>query len=223
MFVGRSDFVARNKYPEETIERILDVSLELFIQKGYENTSIQDIVNNLGGLTKGAIYHHFKSKDEILDAVAQRIYASAENSMIGIINSNKLTGLEKLRKIFECSIENPNQDLMFSTSLKLLDNPNLLAIQMKELIEDVVPNYIQPVIEEGMQDGSIKTDYPKELAEVIILLSNIWINPLVYDVSVEELINKIDFYNILLKGMGIDIFSKNMHEKIIKLKNISTR
>ena len=66
--------MARNKYPEQTVEKILDVSQELFLEKGYEQTTIQDIVNHLEGLSKGAIYHHFKSKDEILAALEGRIY-----------------------------------------------------------------------------------------------------------------------------------------------------
>ena len=44
----------RNKYPEETVEKILDVSLKLFLEKGYENTTVLDIVDHLGGLTRGA-------------------------------------------------------------------------------------------------------------------------------------------------------------------------
>ena len=40
--------------------------LALFFEKGYDNTSIQDIIDGLGGLTKGAVYHHFKSKEDIL-------------------------------------------------------------------------------------------------------------------------------------------------------------
>ena len=62
--------MARNKYPEVTVEKILEVSQRLFMEKGYDNTTIQDIVNELGGLTKGAIYHHFKSKEEIIDALS---------------------------------------------------------------------------------------------------------------------------------------------------------
>ena len=53
--------MARNKYPEQTVEKILDVSQELFLEKGYEQTTIQDIVNHLEGLSKGAINHHFKT------------------------------------------------------------------------------------------------------------------------------------------------------------------
>ena len=53
----------RNKYPEETVQKILDVSLRLLLEKGYEETTVLDIVNDLGGLTRGAFYHHFNSKE----------------------------------------------------------------------------------------------------------------------------------------------------------------
>ena len=55
--------MARNKHPEETVAKILDVSMRLFTEQGYEHTTIQDIVDALG-MSKGAIYHHFKSKEE---------------------------------------------------------------------------------------------------------------------------------------------------------------
>ena len=66
--------MARNKYPEITVDKILDVSERLFLEKGYDNTTIQDIVNELGGLTKGAIYHHFKYKEEIMEALRDRMF-----------------------------------------------------------------------------------------------------------------------------------------------------
>lgn len=47
--------MSRNKYPEEPVTLILDVAQTLFIDKGYEHTTMQDIIDNLGGLTKGAI------------------------------------------------------------------------------------------------------------------------------------------------------------------------
>ena len=49
--------MARNKHPEETVEKILAVARRLFAQKGYENTSIQDIVDQLGGLSKGCLLY----------------------------------------------------------------------------------------------------------------------------------------------------------------------
>ena len=86
--------MARNKYPEVTVEKILEVSERLFLEKGYDSTTIQDIVDELGGLTKGAIYHHFKSKEDIMDALGDRMFF--HNNPFEILKKrDDLTGLEK--------------------------------------------------------------------------------------------------------------------------------
>ena len=64
--------MARNKYPEETVQKILDTAEQMFIQKGYDSTSLQDIIQATG-LSKGAIYHHFTSKEDIFYSVCDRI------------------------------------------------------------------------------------------------------------------------------------------------------
>ena len=51
----------RNKYPEQTVEKILDAAALLFTQKGYQNTTLQDIIDATK-LSKGAVYHHFRSR-----------------------------------------------------------------------------------------------------------------------------------------------------------------
>ena len=91
--------MARNKHPEETVNLILDTAFSLFMEKGYEHTSIQDLLNNLGGLSKGAIYHHFKSKEEILEAVTDRM-TKESNRLLGVIRDRTdITGREKLKMI----------------------------------------------------------------------------------------------------------------------------
>ena len=76
--------MARNKYPEETRNLIIETAERLFIEKGYEHTSIQDIIDHLGGLSKGAIYYHFKSKEEIMDAVATKMYSPSNDQLYRI-------------------------------------------------------------------------------------------------------------------------------------------
>ena len=64
--------MARNKHPEQTVKLILDTASTLFFQKGYDHTTLQDIIDATH-LSKGAIYHHFASKEAILIAVADRM------------------------------------------------------------------------------------------------------------------------------------------------------
>ena len=91
--------MARNKYPEITVEKILDVAQRLFLEKGYDNTTIQDIVNELGGLTKGAIYHHFKSKEDILDAMIERMSRQLIKKATDIFNQKGIPVLQRLTMI----------------------------------------------------------------------------------------------------------------------------
>ena len=64
--------MARNKYPEETVKLILDAATHLFVEKGYDATSLQDIINETK-LSKGAIYHHFWCGIKKVDSLFSRI------------------------------------------------------------------------------------------------------------------------------------------------------
>ncbi|MCI8322350.1 MAG: TetR/AcrR family transcriptional regulator [Lachnospiraceae bacterium] len=212
--------MARNKYPEETVNRILDVAGHLFMEKGYEHTSIQDIIDNLGGLSKGAIYHHFKSKEEILDAVTDRIMEESNRKLTGIPKRKDLNGIEKLRTLFKSSLCRPAQDEMFQVAPSFYNNPRLLASLLYETIELTGPEYIQPIIEEGIADGSIVAAHPKQLAELISLVANVWINPMIFDSSVEETYHKLLVFDQMLKGMGLDVVDGEMIARMQELTAI---
>ena len=197
--------MARNKYPEETVERILDVSLKLFLERGYDKTSIQDIIDNLGGLSKGAIYHHFKSKEAILAAVYARLDAGISGDMAAILHDHTLNGAEKLQRMFLDSLQDEGSQQFLASMPNLLDNPQLLAVHMKSSIQNVVPNYILPVIKEGIADGSIETDSPLELSNVMILLANVWLNPLIYPNTEEQLEKKIQMFGRIMQALGLHL------------------
>lgn len=64
---------------------------------------------------------------------------------------------------------------------------------------------VQKILKEGIADGSIHTEYPRELAEVLMLVSNVWLNPMIYHSSPEETVHKLKFYQYTLKLWGLDI------------------
>lgn len=202
--------MARNKYPEETIQRILDVSFKLFMEKGYETTSIQDILKELGGLTKGAIYHHFKSKEDILLAVSHRIYSETNAIMQAVVHDTSLNGLQKLQKLFRIALSQVGQEDMMMMAPKLLDNPTSLVLHLHNSIEEAVPQFIRPILEEGIRDGSIQTEYPAELAELLMLLPNMWLNPMIFSTTPTSLLNRCRLFQKLLMGLGLDLFDDGM-------------
>ncbi len=198
------DAMARNKYPEQTITKILDVSEKLFLENGYDNTSIQNIIDALGGLSKGAIYHHFRSKEEIFYAVADRYNRSILNYFQAMKDDPHMTGFEKLKKLFEMSLGTQAEDFAYVTLPNFVKNPELLSMQISEIFTTVAPNYLEPIIRQGLKDGSIQTDYPKELAEIICTLTNVWMNPTIAHTDAKDAERKVRSFAKLLDGIGLN-------------------
>ena len=197
--------MARNKNPEITINRILDTSMDLFLKKGYDNTTIQDIVDELGDLSKGAIYHHFKSKEEIMEAVIPRIYSGSSEDSLDIEEIIYENGLDKLKKTLIRSLKNPAQERLIKAAPNLMKNPRILAQQLFDVMETIVPRVIEPIIREGMNDGSIQTNNPREIAESFLILMNVWLNPSIFFVSKEEFEQKFEFLKEVLIGLGMPV------------------
>ena len=194
--------MARNKYPEETVRKILDTAERLFIEMGYDRTSLQEIIDETG-LSKGAIYHHFASKEDIFYAVCDRIGQRNAEVLSQVRDAPGLNGLEKLRAMFKTSLQPERQAKMFCMMPYLMDNAKFLATEMRSIFTEVVPCFVDPIIRQGMADGSIRTDHPRELAEAMMLLSDIWLNPIVRPTTPEEIVARCALYNCLFNSFGI--------------------
>lgn len=198
--------MSRNKYPEETRKLIIEKATELFLKKGYENTTIQDIIDNLGGLTKGAVYHHFSSKNDILLAVMTNMYA--ENHLLAdwakVLKDSTLNGKEKIKTMFCMSLTDPDEMRFASMKVDYKKCPELLSDYLNRTVHELAPYFFEPAIREGIADGSVKTDFPKELAQVMMVIANIWLNPIVFPSEQSELKNKFLFLCDLADKLGLD-------------------
>lgn len=212
--------MARNKHPEETVNLILDTAFRLFMEKGYEYTSVHDIINNLGGLSKGAIYHHFKSKEDILYAVTDRMTSESNKILAGIRDASSLNGKDKLKTIFKMSLNRPVMDDIFTVAPNFNNNSKLLFNILNETIYKAAPDYILPIIKQGISDGSIKTEYPEQLAELIILVANVWMNPMIFDNTKEEIYCKCMVFRQMMDGFGLDIIDDEILDRITRLADI---
>ena len=131
-----------------------------------------------------------------------------------------LSGRDKLKMIFKESISRPVQNDIFTVAPDFHNNPKLLFSLLHDTIEEAAPNYIEPIIEQGIADGSIKTDYPKQLAELILLAANVWMNPMIFDSSVEESCRKFMVFGQMLRGFGLDIVDDEMLKRLRELTAI---
>ena len=206
--------MSRNKYPEVTVEKILDAAERLFLERGYERTTIQDKDDELGGLTKGAVYHHFKSKEEILDAVSDRMFFR-NDPFEAVRSRTDLNGLGKLREaILIYNADEESAELTRQT-IPISKNPRLLVKMLISNRRVLTPRYLE-LIEEGIADGSIHTEYAREISELLPLLTSLWLLPSIYPATKEQMRRKFDFIGDMLERMGLPIFDGEIRAVVNK-------
>ena len=115
------------------------------------------------------------------------------------------------------SIQRPVQDEFFTFAPNLHKNPKLLSSILQDTVENVAPNYILPIIRQGIEDGSIQTEYPEALAELIVLTANIWINPMVFDDDEKTSYQKFMVFDQMLRGLGLDLLDQEMMNRMREL------
>ncbi len=159
------------KSAEERKNEILDVAEQLFAEKGFDNASTNDIIKRIG-IARGTLYHHFKSKEEILDAIVNRI-TNAGIARAKIIVSDKtiplqdrLTGI-----ILALNVSGDVQEEVFEQIHKP-QNALLHQKMQEQLLSGVVP-IITTLIEEGNEIGLFDSKYPAEAAEMIMIYSSV--------------------------------------------------
>jgi AcrR family transcriptional regulator len=149
-------------------EEFLDLAEELFADLGYENTSVDRLISGLG-VSKGAFYHHFKSKSDLLDAALERLMLRAEAQLEEVLAA-KAPALEKLQKFIVTLDSATKQNRMSSLQIGefLLQDGNavLLARHRRAARDRFVP-VLTTIIEQGVCEGDFHLDNPQLVARVV--------------------------------------------------------
>ncbi len=206
--------MARNKHPEQTVQLILDTASTLFLQKGYDKTTLQDIIDATK-LSKGAIYHHFASKEAIIIAVVDRMGECNAAVLAEVRDKKGLTGAEKLREMFRTAVRLSFQGGILNMLPFLIENPKFMALQMESILNEAAPDYILPILKEGIADGSIRTDHPEELSEVLLLMTDLWLHPVLRPSTPEQVRARCAFFNQFTRQYGFELLDEDLIDTLV--------
>ena len=165
-------------------------------------------MDGLDGLTKGAVYHHFKSKEEIMDAVGDRMFF--QNNPFEKVRARKdLNGLQKLQEAVRLNQADRQRTNVTMQAIPITRNPRVL-VGMIDSNRRILTPYMLELIEEGNRDGSIHTQYAGEIAELIPLLTSLWMLPAVFPADPEGMKRKFLFIGEMLEKMGVPLVDESI-------------
>ncbi len=149
---------------------VLDAAERLFGAKGFDSTSTNDILNEIR-IARGTLYYHFKSKEDILDAMIERMTDRLVKKASEIAKKQDVPVLQRLTLMMLAL--NVDSDLGHEIMEQVHKPQNALMHQKMQvqLLSEINP-LLTRLIEEGIAQGIFRTDYPAEVAEMTLLYSN---------------------------------------------------
>ncbi|HET6485261.1 MAG TPA: TetR/AcrR family transcriptional regulator [Spirochaetia bacterium] len=147
---------------------ILDAAAGLVYSKGYEKMTIQDLLDTLR-ISRGALYHYFVSKQQLVEALIERSAGDMERSLLAIVQDPGLSAVEKIQGYFDIATrwKTSQKDLIMGALRSWYSDDNVLLRQkLGEKSRRYVSRLLEPIIHQGVQEGLFATPYPAEIAAI---------------------------------------------------------
>lgn len=160
-----------------TREHLLDSALELMIKRGYSNVTLNDLAE-FAGLTRGAFYWHFKSKEDILHAIINKEAEFLHDLMAELILNKELPSDKHLIFVIQGIIGNYFDNTRFRRFVELtwfrMESANFSnVINPKTIANEFFIEEIKKIIQKGMKDGSFHKEIsPLEWSLQIVCVIN---------------------------------------------------
>lgn len=156
-------------YDERKTE-FLDTAMRLFLEHGYDQTSVNAIIDAVG-VSKGAFYHYFKTKEDLLDQLAER--ASRESLVIlnPIVEDPTMDAITKFNEVFARTnaFKADNRDLVIMIARVFYSDANArLRMKMNERTIELVGPILATIIRQGTGEGTMTATHPEHTARLIL-------------------------------------------------------
>ncbi|HOP09242.1 MAG TPA: TetR/AcrR family transcriptional regulator [Candidatus Methanofastidiosa archaeon] len=200
------------KDPEERRNEILDAAEELFVTKGYEATSIKDIIKKID-VAHGLFYYYFSSKEDVLNSIVIRYWDTISKRLSEIACDENKGPVEKIEEMFLEGVLMKKERMDILSNVLRTDNPLFMNKIIRYGIDMFVPILVVPV-KEGIRQGIFHVDYPEYVLEMHFIGSS-------YSFDVHSLREGFDQYKIKLILM-FDMLERMLGAKDGTFNNIKS-
>ena len=155
------------KDPDERREELMDNAESLFYHKGFEKTSVSEIVKKTQ-VAQGTFYYYFKTKEDILTAVVARMVGRMVGGVLAEFEKTPLNAIQKLKVVIQTMLTYDQQETLFVNELYRMKYWSLLDAMWREYKAEFTPLLLK-VCQQGVQEGTMHMAYPEQTAALMIL------------------------------------------------------
>ncbi|MBC3804300.1 TetR family transcriptional regulator [Acetobacterium fimetarium] len=171
---------------------ILDVAQELFITKGYDQTSVNDILK-IVDIAKGTFYYYFASKEEVLEAIILDIVEEGARRAERIVKDQSIPLLNRIMMAIMAQAPEFEGSDEIKEELHKVENAKLERLYLKTMLKRMTPVLQEPV-RECLEQGIVHTEYPTECIETILLLGHMMFDCDTFEWKMEAYPEKIQAF-----------------------------
>lgn len=197
-----------------TKRQIACVAMQMFGTKGYEQTSLMDIAEAIH-MTKGAIYHHFANKQSLLEYLTVMTQEDMLCFVKTVVEDEVLDTNQKVGKIIGYFVDG-KQELVLIQNSWVEKVPFALLDTIRVSNKELAPYFEKLIMEASIRDG-VQVEWAKELSEVLVLLFDIWLDPVIFHLKEEEAVAKLEFIYEMLSKFNVSIIDETNFEKMKSL------
>jgi AcrR family transcriptional regulator len=146
---------------------ILNEAEKLFIEEGFEKTTVKDIAEH-AGVAKGTFYYYFDTKEDIISSLLEKRYKKTEKKARYVLENENMSSLEKLEKIILRLIFSRRGNFKVYEFFKIDENAKFMNERNKEFWNKFMPIFTK-IVKEGVERGEFETDYPEEVTEILFM------------------------------------------------------
>lgn len=156
------------KNPTKRKLEILQAAEQLFLTKGYKQTTVEDILSVVQ-LSKGGFYHHFESKEEVLVSLIDQMMNQTIEAAEEIVSDTKINAVAKLECFFQKHVELKKTKMQLLFFFSSQDFSGIKAKQQKLFLQKYHP-YLLTIVNQGIQEDSMHVTYPQETVEMLLVI-----------------------------------------------------
>ncbi|MEF2965443.1 TetR/AcrR family transcriptional regulator [Paenibacillus sp. M1] len=172
-----------SKDPQERKDEILNAAMELFASKGYEQTSVSDIVKKIG-VAQGTFYYYFQSKEEVVNAACERTLATRLEKVKNLVESSQWNALEKLTRMFTDAFPNEQDEDVFGYLHQEINS----TLHQKWIVAEIMAllPFARQIVQLGVEEGIFHVRQPELAVEFLLVGASFWFDKGIFDWSEQE-------------------------------------